>query len=658
MPPLTDEQRVGLRQAYDIESYQFKMSFTVTQDLYWEMLMFCEIIKRDLLVKVYHMDNEHSTLVFDHMGKLKNVRSANLLTPVHVFSWMREYWLVFPFYSGRPWSNIIVTKKTKGIREEGLLARILMDVLEGLETLHSEKLCHRNIAPYSLYLDKDSGRTLLTGFLSVKFFEKEDEERPGISMWKGDRAYLLPPEMRKIFFEESSPEMKKETETTIDQTKADIFMFGITAMNLLVGAPPPRVKTPERWRQPSLQDYKVVPEGLSKDLVDLINNCLTWSTRKRPTVSQLKAMPFFKRMATHKDVLEKIGSLVEPQLGREMSRADLPPSMRDDDPLRDGGERSSHGHSWDFDDTRVLSHQNVTIRPNSSRDLGTIEEKGPVTTLPRDSREDRLPQYKPEHPSELLEPPSGGAADPSVKPSALGLGKSHGKQAPPRANPGPPNDGPSSPFMAQHPKPKSRFDVLTPTHDMHEGANVPPVFLSQPGYGGVPTGPAPVTGPVVPHRTGMDVDDTSQHSSAGGTFSERSTPRNPQPSTAVETVRGRFAIGSVEETQTIENGGRRSPSNNFAPPSNVPPRSDPAPPSEPVISITAMSVDQVMHWVRRIGEAYESYAEDFRKHAIDGDMLATMTDEDLKDIGVGKGVHRKKILQMVKRLRTSTSDKV
>merc|ERR550517_447047 len=189
---------------------------------------------------------------------------------------------------------------------------------------------------------------------------------------------------------------------------------------------------------------------------------------------------------------------------------------------------------------------------------------------------------------------------------------------------------------------------------MNEDLSVPPVFLAKPGYGGVPTGPPPGSGPT-PHRTGMDVDDTSQLSSVGGTFSDRSTPRNPQPSsTAVETVRGRFAVRSVKETTPIENGRRGPTIISSAPSSNVPPRSEPAPQSEP-IAITAMTVDQVMNWVHKIGEAYQSYAEDFRTNAIDGEMLSEMTDEDLKEIGVGKGVHRKKILQMVKRLQTSTS---
>ena len=53
-------------------------------------------------------------------------------------------------------------------------------------------------------------------------------------------------------------------------------------------------------------------------------------------------------------------------------------------------------------------------------------------------------------------------------------------------------------------------------------------------------------------------------------------------------------------------------------------------------------------WLRGIGLA--QYAETFRANDIDGELLGRLTNDDLKDIGVGSFGHRKKLLEAIAEL--------
>ena len=49
-------------------------------------------------------------------------------------------------------------------------------------------------------------------------------------------------------------------------------------------------------------------------------------------------------------------------------------------------------------------------------------------------------------------------------------------------------------------------------------------------------------------------------------------------------------------------------------------------------------------WVRSLGEAYRGHSENFLKHGIDGEMLKSIEIQELQEIEVTLGIHKKKIL--------------
>ena len=57
----------------------------------------------------------------------------------------------------------------------------------------------------------------------------------------------------------------------------------------------------------------------------------------------------------------------------------------------------------------------------------------------------------------------------------------------------------------------------------------------------------------------------------------------------------------------------------------------------------------VAAWLQRLGLG--QYEPAFRDHAVDGEVLAGLTPEDLKDIGVAAVGHRRKLLDAIAALR-------
>ena len=73
-------------------------------------------------------------------------------------------------------------------------------------------------------------------------------------------------------------------------------------------------------------------------------------------------------------------------------------------------------------------------------------------------------------------------------------------------------------------------------------------------------------------------------------------------------------------------------------------------PSFDAIDISKWSKEQVADEVAGVGTAFEEYKEMVIANDIDGKTLAILTSEDLEELGVGKGIHRKQILAKVEEL--------
>merc|ERR1719204_482553 len=169
------------------------------------MIMHAGRLNKDVLVKVYHIDHSRSSQLFEHTAHLTKLRSEFLLNPELSFSWMLEYWMVFSWHPGRSMRELVRRARPEGIQDPRLLGRILLDILEGLDSLHNavgpkgEHLVHRSLALDTLYLVTETGKTMLTDFTNAKFFTDEAAGRPTRWGKPGSNAHWAPPEHLGIF---------------------------------------------------------------------------------------------------------------------------------------------------------------------------------------------------------------------------------------------------------------------------------------------------------------------------------------------------------------------------------------------------------------------------------------------------------------------------
>ena len=76
-------------------------------------------------------------------------------------------------------------------------------------------------------------------------------------------------------------------------------------------------------------------------------------------------------------------------------------------------------------------------------------------------------------------------------------------------------------------------------------------------------------------------------------------------------------------------------------------------PSFDAIDIGKWSKEQVAEEVAGMGKAFEEYKELVLDNNIDGETLVILSNEDLADAGVDKGLHRKQILAKIEKISTN-----
>ena len=192
--------------------------------------------------------------------------------------------------SGGRLSETLNSHYRTGIPDESIVSRILLDVVNGLITLHDNKLAHRNIRVSSLHYCKDTGITLLSEFGFLQ--EISDSSKSGIVdhretvMGWGRRSdpYLAPEcyqefEMLKQKLKKSDQSDSKISSSNDNNNNKkrkdfnyyaiDIYALGVTALTLAFGEPPPLKKDLSN----ALFDAYDRKNPFTKKFEDFVNKC-------------------------------------------------------------------------------------------------------------------------------------------------------------------------------------------------------------------------------------------------------------------------------------------------------------------------------------------------------------------------------------------------
>ncbi|XP_042382105.1 serine/threonine-protein kinase 26-like isoform X1 [Zingiber officinale] len=191
-------------------------------------------------------------------------------------------WVVMPFMAEGSCLHLMKIAYPDGF-EEPVICSILKETLKALEYLHQHGHIHRDVKAGNILLDK-SGVVKLGDFgVSACMFDKGDRQRSR-NTFVGTPCWMAP----EVLQPGSGYDFK-----------ADIWSFGITALELAHGHAPFSKYPPMKVLLMTLQN---APPGLdydrdkkfSKSFKEMIAMCLVKDQTKRPTVEKLLKHSFFK----------------------------------------------------------------------------------------------------------------------------------------------------------------------------------------------------------------------------------------------------------------------------------------------------------------------------------------------------------------------------
>ncbi|RVW46624.1 Serine/threonine-protein kinase fray2 [Vitis vinifera] len=206
----------------------------------------------------------------------------NLLQAHCSFTSGHTLWVVMPYMAGGSCLHIMKSEYPEGF-DEPVIATLLREVLKALVYLHNHGHIHRDVKAGNILIDSNGAVKLADFGVSACMFDAGDRQRSR-NTFVGTPCWMAPEVMQQLHGYDF---------------KADIWSFGITALELAHGHAPFSKYPPMKVLLMTLQN---APPGLdyerdkkfSKSFKEMVATCLVKDPKKRPTSEKLFKHSFFK----------------------------------------------------------------------------------------------------------------------------------------------------------------------------------------------------------------------------------------------------------------------------------------------------------------------------------------------------------------------------
>ncbi|KAL2902945.1 Serine/threonine-protein kinase fray2 [Bienertia sinuspersici] len=278
-----------------LEEIGFGASATVFRAIY---LPYNEVVA----IKCLDLDRCNSNLddIRREAQMMSLIDHPNLVRAYCSFVVERNLWVVMPFMAEGSCLHLMKTAYSDGF-EEPAICSILKETLKALEYLHRHGHIHRDVKAGNILLDTNGLVKLADFGVSACMFDSGDRQRSR-NTFVGTPCWMAPEVLQP---------------GNGYNFKADIWSFGITALELAHGHAPFSKYPPMKVLLMTIQN---APPGLdydrdkkfSKSFKEMVAMCLVKDQAKRPTAEKLLKHSFFKHAKP-------------PELSVKRLLADLPP---------------------------------------------------------------------------------------------------------------------------------------------------------------------------------------------------------------------------------------------------------------------------------------------------------------------------------------------
>ncbi|KAJ8632208.1 hypothetical protein MRB53_025544 [Persea americana] len=306
-------------------------------------------------IKVIDLDRSRPNLLDDVRRETKAMSllsHPNILTAHCSFTVGRHLWVVMPFMAAGSLHSILSSSFPLGLPEPSI-ALLLKHTLLALHYLHAQGLLHRDIKASNILLDSNGSIKLADFGVSASIYEPLSSAAT-FSPFFNDLVgtpYWMAPEVIHSHVGYGF--------------KADIWSFGITALELAHGRPPLShlppskslvIRITNRFRlnhddhyhhhqyqylddEDAKKKNKKNKKKFSKAFKDMVASCLVQDPSKRPSAEKLLKHPFFKTCKSPDHLVRHVLQglpIIEERL-KESPLHPPPPSSVDGDDDDDNG---------------------------------------------------------------------------------------------------------------------------------------------------------------------------------------------------------------------------------------------------------------------------------------------------------------------------------